>query len=140
MAYSAAARNSALGGFNLVSWTPQNVMRPVLAGFKPAVYQTTNLARALAPSASGRTRKAIRSRFTSPMSANIDALRRGPAIYPIVSGSDAGERATRGWFVPPGGHPVKVIAHPGSPPHPFLDRAQQSFYALYGANVRARWR
>ena len=124
----------------ITSWTPQNVYKPVLGGFRPAVFQTLQLARAMAPGS--RTKRAVRVKFVGPVSATLDALRRGPPIYPILSGSKAGPRESSGWFVVQRSDPskiVKTIEHPGTPPHPFLTRAVAGFPSLYAANVRRRW-
>lgn len=134
----------------ITSWTPQNVLRPVVGGFKPAVFQVKAAAVALAPAPSGKgkrsTRGSIRVKFTGPLSARIDALARGPSIYPITSGSKAGTRvSTRGFFIPggpgekgDGKHVVREIDHPGSPPHRFLQQAVGLFPSLYAANTRKR--
>lgn len=115
-------------------WTPQNVTRPIIGAFKPAVFQTANLARATAPGP--RTARAVRATPKGLQFATLDALRRGPPIFPIVSGSRAGIRSTSGWFVISADKVVQAIDHPGTPPHPFLNRAQAAFPGLYAANVR----
>lgn len=132
----------------IISWTPSKVTVPCSRAFRPAAAAAGALAKATAPGPETRAKTKISFRgggLTGVLgggfqSATIDALGVGPEIFPIVSGSAAGERTTSGYFVIPGGPVVQSISHPGTPPHDWLRRAAAAFPGLYGASVGAALR
>lgn len=139
---AAPARGTGGGYSGVTAWNPAGVILGLVAAHKTAAIATANVARGIAPGT--KTRRAVHVSFpatsvTSFMTARMDALRRGPAIYPIVAGSRPGTRRTEGLFVW-GGLAAPEIDHPGTPPHPFLNRAATAFPGLYYQAARRRMR
>lgn len=122
----------------VTSWTPQNVYRPVVGGFKPAAAATKTVAMQLAPKKTGRLAKATALQFTGPMSALL--VNRTPYIYPVVSGAkahDIGPSTKQALTV--GNKVYENVHHPGNRPNPFLRRAAEGFSIVYAAEVRRRF-
>ena len=122
---------------SIISWTPQNVVRPLIGAFKPSAAAVLAYAKARAPGP--ETRAKTKLRFIGPNTAQLDARDVGPSICPIISGSRAGTRVTGGYFVIPGGPVVKAIAHPGTPEHQYIREAGAKFPPTYVTVARSRF-
>lgn len=124
----------------ITSWTPANVLRPIVAGFRPAAIQTKMIAQAIAPRRTGKMARSIRVNFTGLTSG---FLRTGVRyVYPVVSGASPHriEPRAKMALAGQGFGPVGGANHPGMRPNPFLTRAAAAFPALYAAQVRRRMR
>jgi hypothetical protein len=122
----------------ITSWTPQNVYRPVLGGFRPAALATKEIAKAIAPRKTGRLASATGVLYTGSTSALL--VNRTPYIFPVVRGAKAHEIDPRTKeAVTVGKHPFAHVQHPGARAQPFLNEAAAAFSALYPLEVRRRW-
>lgn len=137
----------------VTSWTPQNVFRPVVGGFRPAALATKAVAQQIAPKKTGRLAQGTSVKFTGATSALL--VNRVPYVYPVTGGAKPHTIAPRG-ISPKTGRKLKSyrpnaalkvgnrfyanVQHPGIQGNPFLNRAAQGFSIVYAAEVRRRFR
>ena len=122
----------------VTSWTPQNVYRPVIGGFKPAAVATKTAAVKIAPKRTGRLARATQLQFTGPLTALL--VNRVPYIYPVVKGAQPhpiGPATKQALTV--GNKVYENVHHPGQRGNPFLNIAATGFSIVYAAEVRRRF-
>jgi hypothetical protein len=122
----------------IVRWTPENVTRPVEAGFKPAADGVTKIAQNTAPRKTGRLAAGTQFTTTGKTSGYL-GVQGVPYSAPVIKG--AVEHAIK----PKNAEALKVpvlegfvtfVRHPGNKPNPYLQKAARSFQPLYVNSVR----
>lgn len=120
----------------ITSWTPERVIAPVEAGFKPAAEGLTAVAKSLAPKATGRLAASTHMTFTGVTSGFLSAS--VPYAAPVIKGTKAHtEVAKNAQAMPLGKYGfASMVKHPGTKPHPYLQEAAPSFRSIYVETVR----
>lgn len=127
----------------IISWTPQNVLGPIIAAHVPATAAAVLAAKAAAPKLTGALAASIRAYATGPLMASIDPFRDSSVDYAgaVMSGSRPHtiEASEGGGLTTPFGV-FASVQHPGTAPNQFMGVAGPAYRAVFfgaaGAGLR----
>jgi len=121
----------------IVRWSPERVIAPCKAGFKPAAEGLEKVAQGLAPRKSGKLAAATTVTITGETS-GILHVPGVPYAGAVIGGARPHEIDLRNAQAMPigGGQFAAIVHHPGNAPHPYLQEAAPSFRPLYVNSVR----
>lgn len=113
----------------IVRWSPERVIGPVEAGFKPAAQGLEKVAQGLAPRRTGALAASTHITYTGTTTGALSAD--VPYALPVIKGTKAHEIESATPMPIGGGRYAYRVEHPATAPQPYLQESALSFRPLF---------
>jgi hypothetical protein len=119
----------------ITRWSPERVIGPVEAAYKPAALELEKVAQGLAPRRTGRLAAGTHMTFTGGTTGFLSASG-VPYAGPVIKGTRAHTETSSTPMPIGGGMFAYSVQHPATAPHPYLKEAAASFRPLFVNTAR----